>query len=274
VGVIAAGAIAVSSVAAIDGLRAEMPKRIQWLFHGQGAAAIAADPQASALLADAHPFVMMGANMPTVPASWNAVSFVSFTSYGTLGNAVADGRLPAGIGGVMYDYERWSFTPEDEQRNPARYLSQAAEIVHAKHLLFFTAPAANLVKVIDPDSPDRPYDAYLRLGIAADAARYADVFDIQAQGSERSTARYSEFVRQAAAQARAANPHVIVLAGNSTQPSGQTVTADDLVRAIEATRPYVDGYWLNVPAPSPYCPRCSEFRPDIAIEVLHRIERH
>ena len=37
-------------------------------------------------------------------------------------------------------------------------------------------------------------------------------------------------------QAREANPKVVVLAGVSTNPGGQTVSAADLVRAIAATR--------------------------------------
>jgi hypothetical protein len=97
------------------------------------------------------------------------------------------------------------------------------------------------------------------------------VFVIQAQGSERNIRVYTDFVGQAAAQARSANPNVIVLAGISTNPSGQRVTADHILGAIAATRDSVDGYWFNIPQPSDYCPRCSEFRPDIATEVLRRL---
>jgi len=154
-------------------------------------------------------------------------------------------------------------------------VKQAADLAHARGLLLLTAPAVNLVTVIAPEkNGNRRFDTYLQLGIAADAARYADVYDIQAQGAEANTELYANFVRQAAAQARAANAKVMVLAGISTQPSGQHVTADDIVRAIEATRDVVDGYWFNIPRPSQYCPRCSDFRPDIAVEVLRRVAEH
>src|SRR5262249_60974464 len=69
------------------------------------------------------------------------------------------------------------------------------------------------------------------------------------------------FARHGAEYARQVHPHVVVLAGISTQPSGQQVTADDILRAIAATRYFVDGYWFNIPAPSEYCPRCTQFRP-------------
>ena len=174
----------------------------------------------------------------------------------------------------MYDYERWRFTPDEEQKNPARYVKQAADIVHAYGLLFFTAPAVDLVPVLAPNGDRKHQDeTYLRVGIAADAARYADVFAIQSQRFERDTSLYARFVKEAAAQARQANPKVIVLAGVSTQPNGQYVTANDILRAIDATRDFVDGYWLNIPGPSEYSPAVTEFRPDIAVDVLPGLAR-
>jgi hypothetical protein len=259
------------SAASTDRAHATAGKPIRWMFHGPGAAVIAADAEASRLLDNTRPFVMVGRYVPTIPPGWDAVPFASFTNFGALRNALERGRLGQRVGGIMYDYERWSFTPDVEQKNPTSYVKQAADLVHAHGLLFLTAPAVNLVAVMAPESRNRRYDTYLQLGIAADAARYADVFDIQAQGSERNTALYANFVRQAAAQARQANPNVVVLAGISTQPNGQQVTADDILRAIAATRDSVDGYWFNIPRPSEYCPRCTDFRPDIAIDVLRRL---
>jgi hypothetical protein len=111
----------------------------------------------------------------------------------------------------------------------------------------------------------------LRLGLAGDAARYADVIDIQAQRFQNDPERYESFVRAAAAQARAANPKVIVLAGVSTQPGGGDTSADAILRAIQATRDAIDGYWLNIPEPGQMSPNVSAFRPDIALEVLRRL---
>jgi hypothetical protein len=254
----------------VDRAHAFERKSIRWLFNGPGGAALAGDPVASGLLANSRPYVMIGPKLPSVPPSWNAVPFASYTRFNALKNALASG-IARQVSGVMYDYERWEFTPQEEQRNPRPYLKEAADLARAQGMLFLTAPAVNLVRTMPSGDQGPRYDAYLRLGIAADAARYADVFDIQAQGSERNTELYASFVRQAAAQARQANPRVVVLAGISTQPNGQSVTADDIVRAIDATRDTVDGYWFNIPRPSEYCPGCREFRPDIAIEVLRRV---
>jgi hypothetical protein len=258
------------SAISIDRAQAVVDKSPRWLLNGPGVGAIAGNAEASRLLDNARPFVMRGRFAGAVPPAWKAVTFASFTKFGAIRSALQSGGLAQDVSGIMYDYERWPFTPEDEQRNSAGYVKQAAEIVHARGLQFLTAPAVNLVGVMAPQDQGPRYELFVRLGIAADAARYADVFDIQAQGSERNTALYANFVRQAAAQARQANPKVLVLAGISTQPSGQQVTADDVLRAIAATRDSVDGYWLNIPRPSEYCPRCTEFRPDIAIEVIRR----
>ena len=64
---------------------------------------------------------------------------------------------------------------------------------------------------------------------------------------------------------------MIVLAGISTEPIGRSVTADDILQAISATRDAVDGYWFNIPKPSEYSPIAKAFRPDLAAEVLRRL---
>lgn len=246
-------------------------KQLRWLLHGPGIAAIALDSETSRLLDHTQPFVMTGPNVAAIPPGWNAIPFASFTSFRAIKSALDRGELAPAVKGIMYDNEKWRFTPEKEQLSPARYEKLAADLVHAHGLLFLTAPAVNLTTVLAPESDERRYAAFLRLEIVADAARYADVIDIQAQGSERNTRAYADFVEQAAVQARQANPNVLVFAGISTNPSGQRVQADDLLRAIAATRDSVDGYWFNIPRPSEYCPRCNDFRPDIAIEVLRRL---
>jgi hypothetical protein len=270
---VAAGLLGFMAIASGSQAQAVGDKPIRWLFNGAGGAAIAADREASHLLDNARPYVMKGRMFNDIPAAWDAVPFASFTNLQAIQNAVAEGgRLGPEIKGVMYDYERWQFTPEEEQRNPAPYVKMAADAVHARNLLFLTAPAVNLVRVMAPDEDrSRRYDTYLRLGIAADAARYADVVDIQAQGAEPNTELYASFVHKAAAQARQANPKVVVLAGLSTQPIGQRVTAADVLRAIASTRDVVDGYWFNIPRPSEYTPNATQFRPDIAIDVLHQL---
>ncbi len=224
------------SAVSIDRAHAIVLRPIVWLFAGSGVvAAIEADAVASHFLDNTRPFIINDSNIPRPSPAWNAVRVKSFKSFSSIRDALQLGTLRPGLRGVVYDYEKWQFTPLVEQRNPAPFVKQAADLVHAHGLLFLTAPAVDLVTVMAPGNPTPPDDLYIQLGIAADAAQYADVFDIQAQRFEVDASRYVSFVQRAAAQARQANPKVVVLAGLSTQPSGQTVTADDILRAIAAT---------------------------------------
>ncbi|MGH7662109.1 MAG: hypothetical protein ACRENA_14485 [Vulcanimicrobiaceae bacterium] len=247
------------------------PRAMKWLLNGPAVAEFAKDPESRRFFENAEPFVIeRKGDARQLPQSWRAVSVRAFPSYRAIERALENGSVDSNARAILYDNEGWKFTPEEEQRNPAQYMKMAAELVHRKGLMFIATPAVTLVRRLARPSEKR-YDAYLRLGIAADAARYADVIDIQAQGSEKNVRLFSNFVQRASEQARAANPNVVVLAGISTNPNGQHVTAEELQRAIVATRRYVDGYWLNVPSPSEYCPGCNDFRPDTAIDVLRRL---
>jgi hypothetical protein len=196
-----------------------------------------------------------------------AVKTVTFASYAALSSTLAAGRLPAGTRAVLYDNEDWPLTPVQEQQDPAKYEQLAAGLAHAHHLLFVSTPATDLTDVLAPHATNH-YAAYLQLHIAADAARYADVIDIQAQGAEADLATFVPFVKAAAAQARQANPRVIVLAGISTNPSGQAITGAQLVAAVLAVRPFVNGFWLNIPSAGAACPRCGTAQPQVAVPVL------
>ncbi len=244
---------------------------MKWILNGPALDTLAKDATAQRFFQNAAPFVIRRkADDTPLPAGWRAVTVRSFTSFAAMKRAFDNGAIDSDVRAILYDNEVWQFTPSDEQQDHAGFTRRAADLVHAHGLLFITAPAVNLTRVLAP-GPEARYDAYVRVGIAGDAARYADVYEIQAQGSERDVGKYAAFVQRAAQQARAANPKIIVLAGLSTNPSGQRVSADDILGAISATRSFVNGYWFNIPHPGPYCPRCNDFRPDIAIDVFKRL---
>lgn len=238
---------------------------ISWLFAQPGAAAIAADARAANYLSGTRPIVMKGSNT-FIPATWEATPYEAFASYAAMASAFQNNAIVPGEKAILYDNEAWSLTPLGEQQHPALYEKRAANLVHSADLLFISAPALDLVKVIEPGcSPF--WRCYLHLGVAAGAARYADVFDVQAQSLENDTATYADFVELAAAQARSANPGVAVLAGLSTDPNGAGTTKSAILAAIAATRHTVDGYWFNIPTTSVHCPSCT-YDPQLAIDVI------
>ena len=201
----------------------------------------------------------------SVPDGWTSTPTASFTSYAALQAAVSSGKLDPRIRAVLYDNESWSQTPVAEQRDPAHYDQLAAHLVHQHHLLFIATPAVDLTK--SAGAQDR-YSRFLASGLVGSIAGDADVIDIQAQGSEMDVAKYEAFVSAAVAQARRSNPGVKVLAGISTNPTGQAVTTQDVVKAIGSVQGTVDGYWLNDPARSAYCPTCAGPFPQVSLGIL------
>jgi hypothetical protein len=185
-----------------------------------------------------------------------------------MSSTIDGGLLEPGIGAVLYDNESWTLTPTNEQHDPGTYVALAAGIAHQHGLVFIAAPAMDLVTVLGQNPGESRANAYLRLGLAKIGASRANVINIQAQSLESSMPSYSSFVSSAQAQARSANPNVVVLAGLSTNPSGVAASPQTLYEDVKATRSVVNGYWLNVPGSSPECPNCGTPRGDIAVQFL------
>ncbi len=214
-------------------------------------------------------YVLTGDADWALPSGWRSTPTADFTSYSALRAALTGSRLDPRVRAVLYDNEDWSLTPADERADPARYDRLAGQLVHAHHLLFIAAPATDLVNTLAPDAADgSKFNAFLNLGLIGQIARYADVLDLQAQGAEDDPTLFASFVSAAAAQARAANPGIRVLAGLSTNPSGRAVTAAVIDRAAESVTADVDGYWLNDPAPSAACAACAGPFPQVALAAL------
>jgi hypothetical protein len=247
-------------------------KHLQWIINGPALKYFTQDSWARDFFSGAAPFVLRRAGDPTeLPANWNVREVRSFTSVRAIERAFENGTIDGRVRAVLYDNENWNFTPKDEQLSSVQSTQRAAELAHEHGLLLIASPAVNLVRSLDPNFSGKRFDRFLQLDLLGGAARYADVVVVQAQGAETALPLYSDFVNAAARQIRSSNQHATVLAGISTNPSGQKVTADQVLAAVRATESGVDGYWFNVPSPGPYCPGCTEFRPDIAIQVLRAL---
>jgi hypothetical protein len=205
------------------------------------------------------------------PAALPAVSFANETR---LAAAIEHRRLRAGTRAVIFDDEHGAQTPAIQQRQFARYYRLAGEVAHRHGLALIATPASDLVAELAPQTPPgRRYAEFLRLGIAAAAARYANVYEVQAQGAELAPSAYARFVRVAAAQARRAHPGVEVLAGLSTNASGRRAQPAQLLDSARAVLDMVSGFWLNDPARGPACPRCTGPYPQVAIGFLRELRQ-
>jgi hypothetical protein len=177
-----------------------------------------------------------------------------------LSSALNDGNLPGPVtswGGQyksgVYDNERWAQTPLNEQSNPAYYMRLAAEALHAKGLQAINAPGVSLVYSSGSLINNNPYTTYLWRGIAENAAMYADVYVIQAEGTETNLSQYENFVTKAAQQAYNANHGVKILVDLSSQVNGQAPSITQLKSAYWYVRnnvPLVKGFWISNPDPT------------------------
>jgi hypothetical protein len=201
---------------------------------------------------------------------WTSVRTRTITSLAGLDGAIRDPTADA----VLYDPEGWDMTPPEEQSHPAEATCRAASAAHASHKLLIATPAINLVRFLRRGAPagGQRFAEFEQTGIAGDIARCADVYEIQAQGAEMNRDQFRAFVTAEVLQARAANPGIVVLAGISTNPMGQHVTAQRVLEAVESVRAVVNGFWLNIPAGGTYCPSCGEPQPRVAVELLRLLK--
>jgi hypothetical protein len=243
---------------------------VTWMLTRTALAELIADPAIRSGLAGSLVYEVLQPGQQPL-AGFDAAVTVAFPSLTGLSHALAGGRLPAGTRAVLYDPEAWSFTPAAEQRDPVQAAAHAAGLARAHGLRLIVAPALNLTTMLARGSSEPRWRQFLDLRLAARMAKVADAIELQAQSLERDSGAYATFVGEAAAQARAANPGVTILAGLSTNPPGAFVPSDQLVAAIDASRASVDGYWLNIPDPGSRCPTCNQKRPDVGIEALRAV---
>jgi hypothetical protein len=189
---------------------------------------------------------------------------MAWASQATFAADLSAGRIPDTVGVVMYDPEGWEATPLAERRDPAAAMRAFGELARSNGYVAVITPHPSLVAVAGGacviGKGESTETAYLRCGIQADAARYADVVEVQAQYLETDVAAYRGFVAAAAQQARAANPSVSVLSGISTN---FTDDPDVLYAAWRSVLDVVDGHYLNVP---------DGFRPAVAVAFLRMVD--
>ncbi len=254
-------------------------KPVIWLIAASALQRLREVPGAAALAQETfdHPetFVIVGEKPPHFLTRWKCQWGLSFPSYHAFDKRMKQGTLPHRVKFIILDQESWRFTPEKEKLNPSYYIRKSALLAHQYHLKLIATPAVDLVNSEIGrrrfSTHFSKYSAFLKLKIPQKCGAYADLYEIQAQGSEKNLKIYLSFVKRAAHQAAKINPHLIILAGLSTNPSGQKVTAERLYRDFQTTREFVEGYWLNVPAGGKWCPRCGKPDPGVGIRFLRKI---
>ena len=79
---------------------------------------------------------------------------------------------------------------------------------------------------------------------------------------------------EASEQARAANPHVEIIVGLSTNSANGSVTGAELYEDAKGVASYVNGFWSNIPGVSAYDPGVTRADPTVAVAFLNEIYDH
>ena len=160
--------------------------------------------------------------------------------------------LSPDAGALIYDNESWSWTPGAESQDPVAAYAQASQLVHifnakcrpGNPVLFIGTPASDLG--LTADAGDE-FHGFIALGYAGGIAPSVDILEIQSQGVENDSSEFLWYLNSAAAQARAANPQVRLMAGLALHPQRLPSCEPSIIIAdVQASFGLYEGYWLNV----------------------------
>jgi hypothetical protein len=172
---------------------------------------------------------------------------IFFSSAG-LQAAIDHDRVIPGVKFVTDDLENLRITPAPERKNPIPAMKDFAHTAHSNGYQPILVPGRDLMRVpqavCSQQSDKTISQAYLRCGVPR-AAAYAPIYVIQASAVETDLSALRQLVQQGAAQARKANPNVIVFATLSVSPNGADIPYTAVVKAAKEIRPYVQGFAMN-----------------------------
>jgi hypothetical protein len=206
------------------------------------------EPEIASRLLLRGPSVIIGAHHLTSPAKKTIITSGAWASFHDFSDFIrtADGFY-RGFTDAMYDPEGWDATPIAERRDPVAYFKRFSQTAGQRGWTVIITPHPSLTSVAGArcgtQGDESEFDAFLRCGLVGEAARWADIVEIQAQQLEIDPVAYRAFIVDAAAQARMANPRVQVIAGITT---GRSSTAEQMFRAWDSVRDVVDGYYLAI----------------------------
>lgn len=203
---------------------------------------------------------------PASLASWNANFYFDMKTETQL-DVVKKSSFWAKGKGVLYDPEAWSATPLSEQMNVPNTVRHIKNRLNWDNRAVIAAPALDLMNMLAPRTS--MVNSFISSNLDGLVASHkATSIDIQAQSLELNPTLYASFVTAVAAQIHMANPNTIVYAGLSTNPSGKSVTTNQLYQDVLLTQNVVSGYWLNIPGQGSLCSACGSAQPGIAIDLL------
>ena len=154
-----------------------------------------------------------------------------FTSYASFKAAVTAGQVTPGET-VIFDPEKWLYTPHYETLNQAKYEALAGKLASARSIKLVFTPQG---------SPGPSLDAQYQV-----AAHYATLIEIQSQAYQGNPTAFKNQVLHDISVVRAINKSVPILAGMASDPNGTPAVVTQMVASYDAVAAHVAGFQLNL----------------------------
>jgi hypothetical protein len=154
-----------------------------------------------------------------------------FTSYVSFQQAVSDKTVVSGDT-VIYDSEKWIYTPSNERSNRTKFEALAGRLADASHISIIYTPQG---------SPGPALDAQIKV-----VAKYATMIELQTQNSEGNPAKFKDQVQHDLSIINKGGRHVPVLVGFATDPNGQPAQVSKMTRSYQLVEGLVQGIQLNL----------------------------
>jgi hypothetical protein len=143
-----------------------------------------------------------------------------------------------GIAVIGYDLEK-ALSPASDMSNPLTAIKSASNIAHQNGLTFMLLAGFPFVDATD----------------ASKFAPYVDIYNIQAQGSEKSPTRYQMIVSGISDAVKAANPKAIVI----TQVALTQGTVNDMEQSFSLVAKDVNGILVHYGLTPDQLPMLNQF---------------
>jgi len=154
-----------------------------------------------------------------------------FTSYVSFRQAVSNRSVVPGDT-VVYDSEKWIYTPANERSNRTKYEALAGRLARSAHISIVFTPQG---------SPGPLFDAQLRT-----VAKYATLIELQTQNAQGDPAKFKDQVAHDLSIIKRAGRHIPVLVGFASDPNGTPAHVSTMVRSYLLVANEVQGIQLNL----------------------------
>ena len=189
-----------------------------------------------------------------------------FQSYQKFKEDLLNNSIDSNFRWVLYDNERWSKTPLQEQQNPILYEQLFTNLAHQYGYKVILSPSQDLFVESKNNSNG---SLYLNSGIAKATYNYADIYEIQAQSFEQSRYRnshvFTNFVNKVLIQITNHTKPIIVGLGASRVQNATQLYNDFLSIQGSRSQGKIQGFWINIPGSTPN-------RLNLGIQFLQMVE--